>query len=148
MVHCADMDRLPRTLLSWLPALAWAGVIFALSAQRGSRLPGGWSVEAHFAVYAVLGALVWFALGGPSTGVRGIVLAIVIASLYGITDEFHQSFVPQRTPDPLDWLTDTVGAAVGVAATAYIVGKVAVRKAQRSQGTAVPGPADGPRGDD
>lgn len=148
MVHCADMGRLPRTLLSWLPALAWAGVIFALSAQPGSRLPGAWSVEAHLAVYAVLGSLVWFALGGPSTGLRGIVLAIAIASLYGITDELHQSFVPQRTPDPLDWLTDTVGAAIGVAATAYIVARVVARKMPRSESTAMPGPVEGPEGED
>jgi VanZ family protein len=37
----------------------------------------------------------------------------VLASAYGITDELHQAFVPLRMPDPMDWLVDTVGAAVG-----------------------------------
>jgi VanZ family protein len=38
-----------------------------------------------------------------------------VCSLYGISDEFHQSFVPGRTPDPVDWATDTAGAGVALA---------------------------------
>ncbi len=121
-----------RTLLSWLPALVWAGVIFALSALPGSNLPGGWSVEGHLAVYAVLGVLVWFALGGSASGIRGVVLAIAIASAYGITDEFHQSFVPQRNPDVLDWLTDTVGATIAVVSAYAIATRRAKRKATQA----------------
>ena len=37
----------------------------------------------------------------------------VVASLYGMTDEFHQYFVPDRACDPLDWLIDTCGATLG-----------------------------------
>jgi VanZ family protein len=130
VLHCADMGRRTGTLLLWTAVLAWAGVIFTLSAQPGSRLPGGWSVQGHFGVYAVLGVLLWLALGGRSAGVRGIVLAIVIASAYGITDEFHQSFVPQRTPDVFDWATDTVGAAVGVMLAWYFAGALERRRAR------------------
>ena len=137
VVHFADVNARFLTLAHWLPALAWAGVIFALSAQPGSRVPGGWSVEGHLFVYAVLGSLVWWALGGRSTGVRGIVLAIAIASLYGMSDEFHQSFVPQRNPDVLDWLIDTVGATAAVVAAYYLAGR-RERQAQR--------PSHGPSG--
>ena len=41
------------------------------------------------------------------------------ASLYGISDEIHQIFVPGRTADPIDWLVDTCGAALG-AFIAYV----------------------------
>lgn len=34
--------------------------------------------------------------------------------LYGLTDEFHQFFVPGRQADPADWAADAVGAALGV----------------------------------
>jgi VanZ family protein len=44
---------------------------------------------------------------------RAFLLAVVIGSLYGGTDEFHQSFVPGRTADPLDWVADTLGVALG-----------------------------------
>ncbi len=84
----------------------------------------------------MLGVLVWLALGGRSAGKRGIVLAILIASTYGITDEFHQSFVPQRTPDVFDWITDTIGASVGVLAAWYLAGVAEARKARALSGDA------------
>lgn len=42
-----------------------------------------------------------------------LVGAVALASLYGVTDELHQLFVPGRMCDPADWLTDTLGATLG-----------------------------------
>ena len=39
---------------------------------------------------------------------------------YGISDEFHQSFVPGRTPDVLDWLADTSGALLAALLLAWL----------------------------
>lgn len=94
----------------------WAGLIFFLSAQPQSTFPKLpleelLSVGAHFSVYAVLMALLVRALrwqGGPAA--RAWLVAFVLAALYGLSDEYHQSFVPGRTPDPIDWLTDLAGA--------------------------------------
>jgi hypothetical protein len=36
--------------------------------------------------------------------------AFLFTSAYGIFDEFHQYFVPGRTPDPFDWMADCAGA--------------------------------------
>ncbi len=44
----------------------------------------------------------------------GVFSAIFIASLYGITDEFHQSFTPGRSVELVDWLMDTCGATLAV----------------------------------
>ena len=41
--------------------------------------------------------------------------AIGLATMYGVSDEFHQSFVPGRSPDRFDVLADCVGATIGVA---------------------------------
>lgn len=49
--------------------------------------------------------------------------AVAIASLYGVTDEFHQSFVPDRACDPVDWLVDTAGAALGA-----VIARKAIRR--------------------
>ena len=42
-------------------------------------------------------------------------LAVLIVSAFGVTDEWHQSFVPGRSCDVFDWLADTAGAALAVA---------------------------------
>ncbi len=70
----------------------------------------------HVAAYAVLGALVARAL---STGMlrnvtwRVVCLAIAISSLYGVTDEYHQLFVPGRTFEWWDIVADTIGSVLG-----------------------------------
>ena len=35
-------------------------------------------------------------------------------SLFGATDEWHQSFVPGRASEVKDWVADTLGAALAV----------------------------------
>ncbi|MCB9070573.1 MAG: VanZ family protein [Calditrichae bacterium] len=42
-----------------------------------------------------------------------VILAIVIATVYGALDEFHQSFVPGRMVDFWDGVADAVGATIG-----------------------------------
>ena len=47
-------------------------------------------------------------------------MAVVAASLYGASDEWHQAFVPLRSSDIHDWIGDTIGAAVGAAVCSAI----------------------------
>lgn len=41
-------------------------------------------------------------------------LSLVFCSLYGVSDEWHQAFVPGREPGAADWLADTLGAALAI----------------------------------
>ena len=107
------MTAKTRRVLSWLLAAAWAGVIFYASSRPGSTIPGGYSVEGHLGEYFVFGVLLAFALGEGRPTVRFALIAIALASLYGVTDELHQHFTPGRMPDPADWALDTVGATAG-----------------------------------
>lgn len=111
----------------WLPVALWMGVIFRLSAIPGSSLPGRFSALGHFAVYAVLGTLLFLALRPGRRADEALVLAVFLAALYGIADEYHQSFVPMRTPDVADWGVDTLGSFVGAAVTARLVRMVRAR---------------------
>ena len=117
------------SLWLWGPvALQMAIIFIASSIPDVGALPGGVSDKtAHFAVYAVLGLLLIRALaGGRLSGVtwRAALVAIVITIGYGASDEFHQSFVPGRTPDIMDLATDGVGglaaAALALAARAIL----------------------------
>jgi len=99
--------------------LGWMAMIFFLSAQPDFPHPdSGWldllaSSGAHLFLYAVLALLLNWALGN---GVRGVALAFGLALLYGVSDEFHQSFVPGRVPDVLDLVSDGLGTALALAA--------------------------------
>lgn len=74
-------------------------------------------IAGHFLIYALLGATL--AILGRSFGWndrRVLVFAIALATLYGISDEFHQSFVPHRSVEIKDVVIDFLGAAAGVLA--------------------------------
>src|SRR5262245_25539341 len=72
---------------------------------------------AHALLYAGLGVLVVRALAGgwrrPLT-LAGALAAVLICTAYGITDEFHQRFVPPREADALDVAADAAGAVAAV----------------------------------
>jgi VanZ family protein len=111
-----------RTVVAFLPAALYAGVLFALSAQPNPLpfLPPEILLQdklLHGLAYTVLGVLLVPGFRGAGCSVRcAFLLAVALASLYGASDEFHQSFVPGRTADVLDWVADTLGAALGAAA--------------------------------
>lgn len=64
----------------------------------------------HFAVYGLLATLVC----RMGRGWRGAAWGLLAASAFGVTDEWHQSFIPGRSLEFADWVADTTGAAVAV----------------------------------
>jgi VanZ family protein len=128
----------------WVPPLAWMAVIFTASSDAQSyvhssrlfepllrwlfpHLPAA-TVEGlhhvfrkccHVGEYAVLALLLWRALHRISNNlptwswpkVGGTVLLVF---LYAASDEFHQSFVPNRRPLFTDVLIDTAGGSLGL----------------------------------
>jgi VanZ family protein len=111
------------TLLPWVPAALWMAVIFGASSLPGSAIPGGWSVEGHAIEYLVLAILLYLPARRRMPPLRAALFAVAVASLYGVTDELHQFLTPGRTPDVMDWLTDTLAAAAGVAVAWAWVGR-------------------------
>jgi VanZ family protein len=97
----------------WLPPLGWAALITYFSSRTGQQLPR-WEVMAHDKLlhageYGVFGFLLANALG-----LRVWWLAPLLGALFGVLDEYHQSFVPGRNGnDPGDMLADLCGATIG-----------------------------------
>ena len=99
---------------AWTPVVVWAAVIFAFSSlPSGSADLSAWEVLlrklAHLTEYAILAALLCRAL-------RRVLPAVVLAALYAVTDEVHQTFVDGRFGTPRDVAIDLVGVLVGVVA--------------------------------
>lgn len=78
----------------------------------------------HFGLYFVLGStLAW---GRDRSGrVVGHALLVVLGVLYGVTDEWHQSFVPGRDASFADWIADCIGVVAGYAAMSGLPGRAA-----------------------
>jgi VanZ family protein len=106
----------PGALSLWLPPVLYLAAIWLASSQQAPTVlpPGGWDKLVHGLAYAGLGALLGRAFGGSGVSApAALALAVLTASLYGASDEWHQSFVPNRFADARDWLADTLGACAG-----------------------------------
>lgn len=131
----------PPFLRFWLPPLLWTAVIFSASSDLfsaghsgpwladlirlvvGHPLPANqfetlhWMIRkaSHLTEYGILGGLLFRALrGGQGVRWKGTWAgaAIAIAAAVGALDEWHQAFVPSRTPSAWDVLIDTCGATL------------------------------------
>src|SRR4051794_25430069 len=99
-------------LTVWLPIVAWAALIFALSSipSLGTGL-GTWDLIlrkcAHMTEYAVLAFLL-------ARAVEREAPALALGILYAASDELHQAFVRGRHASPIDVAIDTVGLLIGL----------------------------------
>ncbi|MEO8446741.1 MAG: VanZ family protein [bacterium] len=68
----------------------------------------------HFIIYAVLFVLFFYSLKNQSKNVKlqkySLEYALLFTVLYGMTDEIHQYFVPNRSCEFSDWVADALGA--------------------------------------
>src|SRR5215208_1872873 len=105
-------------IMKWLPALLMMLVIFLISARPSSSLPNfDWADSivkkgGHMIGYALLALLYWRAFDLKK---EKLWIAWLLAVLYAVTDEFHQSFTPGRHPSPWDVLLfDNFGALISL----------------------------------
>lgn len=128
----------------WLPVLLWMALIFTASSdshsyQHSFSIVGPFlrwlfphmaqeNIDkihhvirkcAHLTEYAILALLLWRALHLsknklPAWSWPKVGGTLLVVFLYAATDEFHQSFVPSRTPLVSDVFIDTTGGAIGL----------------------------------
>ena len=116
-------QRAPLVLRLCL-AVGWMAWLWWLSAQEqlpdlGGQVGGLVHNAAHLPAYAMLGALLFLLL--PATWRHRVPLAIAGAAAYGIVDEIHQTFVPNRVGDVYDVCADTLGAAFACCGLAWLL---------------------------
>lgn len=106
-----------RKLIAWGPAVLWAAVLFFLSELR--ELPAGLGRFAelndkfvHAVLYSTLGVtLAWARRCSAWKPPHWLLLSI--GFMYGALDEWHQSFIPNRSPDVGDFFADVTGIGIG-----------------------------------
>jgi len=104
----------------WFPVFSYMGIIFFLSSRSSFSFSPPpipyFDKICHLAEFAVLGYLLIRAFihyDNPSLNKYALLLTIIIAVLFGLTDELHQLFVPLRHSDVFDLIFDGFGALIG-----------------------------------
>ena len=108
-----------QTLLYRLPLMMYCIIIFVQSSFSSLETLPSFAFSdklMHLVGYALLGALAVRAFKREfrhTPKVRVITYAIVFSTLYGASDEIHQSFVAERTADIMDVAADCLGSSLG-----------------------------------
>lgn len=102
--------------------------IFVTSSIPGDEFP---KVEfkftdkfVHMAIFGVLFILFFYSLKYQTKNVKlqkhSLKFSLLFTSLYGITDELHQYFIPNRSCEFADWVADVAGALLAYGAIKLI----------------------------
>ena len=86
---------------------AGGGIMAALLFVTSHPIPQGWDKVTHFTVFAALTALLWRGTCG-----RAPIAVLLAVIAFGAFDEVHQIFLPLRSAEFLDFLTDAAAATV------------------------------------
>ncbi len=104
----------------WMPVVVFCAIIFVQSSfpipETLPHFPYADKLM-HFFAYGFLAALVTRAFNSHSRWRHRwdvlFLFSVTAATLYGLSDEWHQSFVSARTSDMGDVLADFVGSIAG-----------------------------------
>ncbi|MDD5092607.1 MAG: VanZ family protein [Candidatus Wallbacteria bacterium] len=67
----------------------------------------------HLIEYSIVGLLIAGSLISSGISKYALLAAGLLGSLYGVTDELHQYFVPGREMSMMDWVMDSCGSFAG-----------------------------------
>jgi hypothetical protein len=120
-----------------LLVLAYMGGIFWLSSLPAARvaafgIPAELLNVAHIPLFAGLGSVTLLALTGRT--VLRVALAVALALVFALSDEWHQTFVPGRVFSLGDLSSDALGVAIGVGVVLLGEAATAGRPAERGEG--------------
>ena len=132
----ADWQSRQSRLWRYIPLILWMAVIFFASTSEFSASNTELVIQpllrwlfphitgerialfhflvrkaGHFTEYAILGLLAARAFASSHTALRRswFFAALILVSVYALSDEYHQSFVPSRTASIYDSLVDMAG---------------------------------------
>ena len=103
-------------IIYWFITFGYMGIIFFLSSQRSfpiHGLPENADKAVHMFIYMPLAFLLYLSLHTSGLKKSLFAVAFICAGIYGITDEFHQYFVPGRYASSGDVAADFFGAFLG-----------------------------------
>lgn len=108
-----------KNIFLWTIVVVYAVLIFLVSSIEGSELdtvPPGLDKLLHLIEYLILSFLLYASFRASSSQIKNntiLWLSFSLAAIYGISDEIHQLFVPNRYFELIDILFDILGSFIG-----------------------------------
>ena len=122
----------------WLPPLIWAGVILFGTSLPQDAVPiqtAGIDKILHFSIYTIFAFLLTRQISQDTTPWRAVAGALLIATAFAAADEWHQRFIPGRSPELADWVADACGAILGALTCALWISRQRIRQRIRQRTT-------------
>lgn len=120
-------EKILRQVYAWLPVILWAGLIFRFSS---GTVPLASVVywqdfavkkSGHVILFGVLAVLIYRGLRIEKIKRKqAAIWAVVLSTLYGVTDEYHQMFTSGRTSRVRDVFIDGMGSALVILVAYYL----------------------------
>jgi VanZ family protein len=107
-------------ILDFILLLIYCLFIYWLSDQSYLKKPFDFGFDYqdklyHAGAYFIMGLLAWRSFQPwLSSPIILALLSIAFCSIYGLSDEWHQSFVVGRESDIVDWIADSSGSGLAV----------------------------------
>ncbi len=120
-----------KFLKFWFPVFLYSGIIFYASSLPNVKSP--LDIEnldklIHVFEYIPFGFLLARAFSGQWPRVRIWQVVTICSLLYGISDEYHQSFVPGRESCVPDAIADTIGGFLGAGIYLFLKDRAKTRQ--------------------
>lgn len=113
--------------MCWLPVIALCAAIVVQSSFPSPDLGPFFPLKdkvLHMVAYGILAALFYRACRvtwpGRLSAAQLLAISVCFASLFGVSDEIHQSFVATRQADAMDGVADFAGSVLGALAYMWL----------------------------
>lgn len=116
VMNSGKKTKIRTAVALWLTTAGYMTFIFYLSSRQlqvPHIFPEHFDKMAHVLIYMPLAILFFVSLRNSGVNKYVFLISILLAGIYGITDEIHQSFIPGRDASAADVAADFFGAILG-----------------------------------
>lgn len=111
---------------NWRKALFFPLIVYWIILFIGTSLPSDHISDIfavtdklkHFSAYLVLAFLINLNFHFQDKNVKlaqySLIITFFLCVTYGMLDELHQMWIPNRSAELMDWLADSLGSIVGI----------------------------------
>ena len=129
MNHIQTKSMMGISLKKFIPGVAWFFIVLILICLPKDDIPeiSGWwawlnyiyfDKWIHVGIFGILAFMFMMPFGRADlhtkTKLRSFILVASLVSLWGLSTEFIQLFVPGRSFDLKDWAADSLGALLSI----------------------------------